>query len=929
MCAKTGNRIVRLILASMFVVVAGCDLLVSDQARLEKARHSLATGEHRTAIIQLKKLLQSTPDHGEGRLLLGQASLASGDFAAAEKELVRARELGIPAKETMVPLGHALLAQGRFETALEELDPSAVDETKTRVDILMLRGDAHLASRNLDEAEKSFRDALALQPDAPDPRIGLARVEWGRGKLKAAEDYIGAVVAADPSHVGAWLAAGELKMAQRNFTAAEIAFTRALEGTAPRLTLTQEFIARSGLVESQWRQGESEAALANIERLLKLAPRHPRPKYFRALIAYGAGDYETAVQQLQQALRFAPDYRLAQLLLGATHYAQGNLEQADMYLSSMLAADPSNLPARKLLAATRLRQQKPRDAMATLTPAMGRGSDIELLGLMGRASLQAGDADSGISYLERGAKADPENEALQLELAAGYLTAGELEQAIEILEKLPETQEGLYRRELLLILAHLRKRDTSSALAEGEKLLAKRPGDAGAHNLVGSIHLADGQLVKARQYFEKALALQPDNVTVLMNLGRVDFREGKNDGARARFERVLQASPKNINAMIALAQLAGLRGDQEQVTQWLERASSADPQAIAPKLLLVRHYLGGGQIDAARTLAEELAKTRPQNPDAQNALGVIQMIDRKYREAVESFRNAIKAAPNSADLHYNQARAQLALRNFGEAKQILAKMLALQPNHVRAISALAALEAQEGATDQALTRARKLQQSDSKSPIGYALEGDLYMMQRSFASAARAYEAALTRAESRVLVIKLHEARQRANRPDSTKPLESWLAKHPDDATVRLVLAQAYQRQGEPKTAIYQYELLLKNQPNNAVALNNLAWLYHENKDPRAVEIAKRAHELRPQDGAITDTFGWLLLESGEIQRGTELLRRAAEQAPNVPEIRYHLAVALVKAGAREEARKTLKELINSGKSFKDLAKAKELLQQL
>ena len=164
-------------------------------------------------------------------------------------------------------------------------------------------------------------------------------------------------------------------------------------------------------------------------------------------------------------LKDFPRYQPVGILLGATHYAQGNLEQADMYLSSVLVVDPSNLATRKLLAATRLRQHKPQDAVAVLTPAIAHDTnDSEFLALMGKASLQAGDVGGGILYLERGARTDPRNQALQMELAAGYASAGELDRAIDLLESMPETKRGDYRRELLLILTHLRNDDTDSAL---------------------------------------------------------------------------------------------------------------------------------------------------------------------------------------------------------------------------------------------------------------------------------------------------------------------------------------------------------------------------------------------------------------------------------------------------------------------------------
>jgi putative PEP-CTERM system TPR-repeat lipoprotein len=926
------HQLIRAIIVSAIALIAvsSCDYFASDDARIEKARKLSREGEYRTAIIELKKVLQGSPDNKDARFLLGTISFASGDMAAAEKELRRASELGVPMDRVAHPLGQALLAQGEYEQLLEELDPRAVEQDEIKAAVLMLRGDAYLATGKRRDAESTFRQVLQLRPDSIDGRIGLAKAAQIDGDFDAAEKHLKGALSLGPNSVAAWLAKGQLEFQRKRYAQAEEAFSRAIDSGDPRANVVQEFIARNGLAEVQWRQGKSDEAIDNVQRAMRLAPAHPRPKYLRALIAYGAGDYETAVQQLQQILQLYPDYKPAQLLLGAAQFARGNLEQADMYLSSVLAADPSSLQARKLLAATRLREQKPEDALNTLHPAIARGAnDQQLLALMSRASFQAGDTDSGILYLEQGLKSDPSDQAMQMDLAAGYLSAGELEQAIEILEKLPETKEGAYRREVLLVLAYLRKGDTANALAQGRKLLADHPNSAGVHNLVGSIHMVAGDTPKARQEFDKALQLQPENLAVLLNLGRLEYREGKQDAARQRFEHVLQLSPKNVNAMLALAQLSAIRGDQAQTRQWLERASASDPQAPGPRLLLVRHYLGQRDIDKARELAIQLAKDAPKNARVQDTLGIVQMGERNYAAAAESFRKATKLAPKSANFHYNLARAQLGLRNFGEAEHVLRKTVELDPNHVRANSALAVLEMRAGKTTQALARAQKLQKQDPKSPTGYILEGDLRMIERNFGSAINAYNTAMKYADNAFPAVRASQARRIARMPQPAKPLQDWVQLHPDDVRARLLLAQAYQAENQKKEAIQQYEWILQKQPNDAVVLNNLAWLYHEQNDARSLELAERAHKISPDSGGVTDTLGWLLVQKGELDRGLQLLREAAQQAPNVPDVRYHLAVALARSGAKEEARRTLMELVNSGKNFKEMAEAKRLLENL
>ena len=72
-----------------------------------------------------------------------------------------------------------------------------------------------------------------------------------------------------------------------------------------------------------------------------------------------------------------------------------------------------------------------------------------------------------------------------------------------------------------------------------------------------------------------------------------------------------------------------------------------------------------------------------------------------------------------------------------------------------------------------------------------------------------------------------------------------------------------------------------------------------------------------------------MLVQNGETNRGLVLLQEAATKAPHLPDIRYHMAAALEKAGRREEALKELNRLLKSNKTFPERDKAKTLRDQL
>ena len=89
--------------------------------------------------------------------------------------------------------------------------------------------------------------------------------------------------------------------------------------------------------------------------------------------------------------------------------------------------------------------------------------------------------------------------------------------------------------------------------------------------------------------------------------------------------------------------------------------------------------------------------------------------------------------------------------------------------------------------------------------------------------------------------------------------LYSGIDTFPDSLPLRLRLALLQQSEGEQDKAKANYEKLLDSMPKNTIVLNNLAWLYHESGDQRAVPMAQKAYELSPDNAAIVDTYGWII----------------------------------------------------------------------
>jgi Flp pilus assembly protein TadD len=111
--------------------------------------------------------------------------------------------------------------------------------------------------------------------------------------------------------------------------------------------------------------------------------------------------------------------------------------------------------------------------------------------------------------------------------------------------------------------------------------------------------------------------------------------------------------------------------------------------------------------------------------------------------------------------------------------------------------------------------------------------------------------------------------------------------------------------------------------------MNNLAWAYHKENDPRALPTAEQAYRLASDKPEIIDTLGWILVEQGNTTRGLPLLQKAVELAPAALDIRLHLGSGLLKAGDKPRARRELEQVVLSGAKLPQADEARTLLKLL
>ena len=154
------------------------------------------------------------------------------------------------------------------------------------------------------------------------------------------------------------------------------------------------------------------------------------------------------------------------------------------------------------------------------------------------------------------------------------------------------------------------------------------------------------------------------------------------------------------------------------------------------------------------------------------------------------------------------------------------------------------------------------------------------------------------------------------------------------------VLAILFEITGRSSESAELYQRIIELNPENLIAINNLAWILSEHRGQfqQALELAQQGLKLDPNYIDLIETRGVVYYRLGEYNNAIHDLTKCIELYPDsTPQsvtARFHLARVLAELGKKDEALKNLKHALDQhekigGLSNKELTEAQRLLQKL
>jgi uncharacterized protein (TIGR03790 family) len=158
------------------------------------------------------------------------------------------------------------------------------------------------------------------------------------------------------------------------------------------------------------------------------------------------------------------------------------------------------------------------------------------------------------------------------------------------------------------------------------------------------------------------------------------------------------------------------------------------------------------------------------------------------------------------------------------------------------------------------------------------------------------------RAESRLI---------KKDQEGAKQALEKVIALDKRLTAPQLLLATLYESAHEYDKALERYRQLHEIAPDNALVLNNLAYVLgiRKNNIQEALPLAEKAHSLA-KNPATSDTLGWIYHLAGQNDKAVKLLEEAAKAMPTSSDVQLHFAVVSAEIGNMTAAESALKRAL-------------------
>ncbi len=777
------------------------------------------------------------------------------------------------------------------------------------------RGKSYIAEENWEKAAVELKNVLQIDPKHAEAHYLMGEIEEKNKDGRRAAAYYAKAIELDPKHSKAQAKMAQIYIAQYSRQKmngqkeeADKWLKEAHKSIAAILAndpKNTEGLTLTAILTAE--RGDPAKALTMAYDILKTHPDATDAARLAALIHIQQGDNDKARDVLNKAIQAAPKNVALRTTLVQLYARLGDKAGAERVLKEIVTIEPELASHRNNLALFYAQSGQADQAEKILRESIQQDAkDTQRYGALAEFMAATKGFDAARDELLAAIKANPDNDEIRFILAAFYQKtnrAADAEKVYrEVIARAEDAPAGLMARTRLaeLLLLQGKGEESDPLIAD---VLKQSPTDSNALQLQGRRALAKDKPQDAITAFRSFLKDQPDSVAILTLLAEAHRRNNEPELAMEALRKAADAKPGDPAGHLRLARYHAQLKEYDDGLAAVENALQAAPKDLQAMQLKAQILGAKNDKEGVGKVLESIKTAHPDSPAGNYAMG-------QYDLALQRF--------DEADREFDQALAKL---------NDPSKSLALLTGMVKAYLA-------QGKSDLAAQRMNALLKSTPAHPYAHGLLGIVRAAEKKWPEAETALNQAIkinpswTAPYETLAQVYI----QRNDLTAAERVLQQGLIAVPGDAQLSMVLAGVQEKAGQPQAAISTYEGLLKNNPQNSVARNNLAALLAEHgKDAASLQRARElaqpfAESTQP---AFMDTLAWVYYKLDEADKALPLLQKVVEQAPKIPIFHYHLGMVYYKQGDAAQAKKHLSLALAEGADFSGAATAKETLSKL